>query len=254
MPGQDELVATFEMTFKQLLGNDGRPSEFSPLVILTFPNTGSKVSLLAVDNQCISLELKARRSQTTHIANNAAGSTEQSAIGRSTDAACDAYILLGRSNVASDLNNQISSNQHISERKRSPPQLSSPASLSNCEQTCTSGRNVVIFDETGVGKSSIINTIAQKELTKTSNDAPGCTFSSECYPGEISSQRFVLLDTAGLNEGNEGMVPAAKAEKQLKSLLRELMSSESNGIGLLVYCVHSTSAPHALHQENHKNS
>lgn len=235
MLGRGELVATFETTFKRLLGNDGRP-----------------ISLSAVDNQRISLELKARHSQTTHITNNAAGGTEQSAIGHSTDAARDAYILLGRSNVASDLDNQISSNQHserhhdqgsvvqftgmsVSERKRSPPQLSPPASLSNCE-TRAGGRNVVIFGETGVGKSSIINTIAQKELAKTSNDAPGCTSSSERYPVEISSQRFVLLDTAGLNEGNEGTVPAAKAEKQLKSLLRELMSSGSDGIGLLVYC------------------
>lgn len=245
MLGRGELVATFETTFKRLLGDDGRP-----------------ISLSAVDNQRISLQLKARRSQTTHIANNAAGGTEQSAIGRSTDAARNAHILFGRSNVASDLDNQISSNQHserrhdqgsvvqftempVSERKRSPPQLSPPASLSNCE-TRASGRNVVIFGETGVGKSSIINTIAQKELAKTSNDSPGCTSNSERYPVEISSQRFVLLDTAGLNEGNEGTVPAAKAEKQLKSLLRELISSGSDGIGLLVYCVHSTSAPHAL--------
>ncbi|KAG2064363.1 hypothetical protein BDR04DRAFT_265003 [Suillus decipiens] len=41
------------------------------------------------------------------------------------------------------------------------------------------------------------------------------------------------------------MVPAAKAGRQLKSLLCKLMNPESGGIGLLVYCVHSTSAPHA---------
>jgi hypothetical protein len=41
-------------------------------------------------------------------------------------------------------------------------------------------------------------------------------------------------------------VLAAKAERQLKSLLHELMSPGSDGIGLLVYCMHSTTAPHAL--------
>lgn len=97
-----------------------------------------------------------------------------------------------------------------------------------------------------MGKSSIINIIAQQELAETSNDAAGCTSSSGHYLAEISSQRLVLVDTAGLNEGTEGTVPAAKAERQLKSLLRKLMSSGSDGIGLLVYCVRNTTAPHAL--------
>lgn len=41
----------------------------------------------------------------------------------------------------------------------------------------------------------------------------------------------------GLGEGTEGTVPAAEAEKILKSLLYELMRTESGGINLLVYCV-----------------
>ncbi|KAG2040449.1 hypothetical protein BDR03DRAFT_892384 [Suillus americanus] len=381
MLGQGELVAMFETTLERLLGNDRGPSESSPSAMLSFPHTGSKVSLSAVDNQRISLELRARRSQTTQIANHAVRGTEQSGIGRSTDTARDAYILFGTSNLASDLDNsirgfqsvldqcplnhpdraaalsnlahavlrgnttnirtdidhvvslfrsaldlrppghpdhllsnldlcqalqyrylhqtghadlreatdisryvlplcvdggylhrvvldtnklhddQISSSQHsewnhdqrsvvqsteIPESKRSPQQLSPPTSSSNRKQTRVRGRNIIIFGETGVGKSSIINTLAQQGLAETSNDASGCTSSSERYPVEISGQRFVLFDTAGLNEGTEGTVPAAMAEKQLKRLLLELMSPESDGIGLLVYCVRSTSAPRAL--------
>ncbi|KAG1848073.1 hypothetical protein DFJ58DRAFT_796765 [Suillus subalutaceus] len=361
-----ELVGVFETTLERLLGSDGWP-----------------ISISTVDNQRISLELRARCSQTTQMANHAVGGNEQSEIGRSTDAARDAYILFGTSSLASDLDNsirgfqsvldqcplnhpgraaalsnlahavlrgnaknvrtdidhgislfrsaldlrppghpdhllsnldlcqalqcrylhqqahadlceatdlsryvlplcvegsylhqvvldtnklhasQISSGQHSErhydqrsvvqsseipefEQKRSPPQLSPPASLSNAEQTHVRGRNVVIFGETGVGKSSIINTLAQQGLAETSNDASGCTSSSDRYPVEISGQRFVMFDTAGLNEGTEGTVPAAMAEKQLKKLLLELMSPESDGIGLLVYCVRSTSAPRAL--------
>ncbi|KAG1809693.1 P-loop containing nucleoside triphosphate hydrolase protein, partial [Suillus subaureus] len=99
--------------------------------------------------------------------------------------------------------------------------------------------NIVIFGETGVGKSSIINILVQQGLAETSDGALGCTSGFKCCPAEISGQRFVLFDTAGT-------VPAAMAEKQLKSLLGELMSPESDGIGLLVYCMRSTSALHAL--------
>jgi len=50
----------------------------------------------------------------------------------------------------------------------------------------------------------------------------------------------------GLDEGTAGTVPAAEAEENLKSLLRELMSPRSDGIGLLVYCVRSVRVSRAL--------
>jgi predicted GTPase len=109
-------------------------------------------------------------------------------------------------------------------------------------------RNIVIFGETGSGKSSIINAIAQKQLAKTSNDAHGCTSTAQRHPVEISDQRFVLIDTPGLNLGAADTVPAAKAEKQLKHLLRELMSSRLDEISLLVYCMYGTIAPRALNR------
>ncbi|KAG2364637.1 P-loop containing nucleoside triphosphate hydrolase protein, partial [Suillus spraguei] len=102
-------------------------------------------------------------------------------------------------------------------------------------------RNVVIFGKTGSGKSSIINTIVHKQLAKTSNDVHGCTSTTQRYPVEISGQRFTLIDTAGLNLG-----VAKKAEKQLKSLLRELLSPRSDGIDLLVYCVRCMTSLRAL--------
>ncbi|KAG0697663.1 hypothetical protein DFH29DRAFT_1003513 [Suillus ampliporus] len=131
------------------------------------------------------------------------------------------------------------------ERRQSPSPLPPQASSSNHE-TRPRERNVVIFGESGSGKSSVINAIMQKELAKTSSDAAGCTFSYQRHRVEISGQRFVLFDTAGLNEGTVGTVPAAKAEEKLKGLLRELMSPGSDGIGLLVYCIRSTRARRAL--------
>ncbi|KAG1758002.1 P-loop containing nucleoside triphosphate hydrolase protein [Suillus lakei] len=109
-------------------------------------------------------------------------------------------------------------------------------------------KNVVIFGETGSGKSSVINVIAQKRLAKTSNDAPGCTSEPQSYSVEISGQKFALIDTAGLNEGTEGTVPPKQAIKQLKSLLRKHMKSRSpsDGVDLLVYCVRSATPRSAL--------
>ncbi|KAG2346145.1 hypothetical protein BDR05DRAFT_66499 [Suillus weaverae] len=139
----------------------------------------------------------------------------------------------GRSIVVSD------------ESDSSPPPLPPKASSSKHE-TRLRKTNVVFFGESGSGKSSVINAITQTQRAKTSSDATACTFSYQCYAVDISDQSYVLFDTAGLNEGNISAVPAAKAETELKSLLRGLMSPGSDGIGLLVYCVRSTRAHQAL--------
>ncbi|KAG1764539.1 P-loop containing nucleoside triphosphate hydrolase protein [Suillus occidentalis] len=120
-----------------------------------------------------------------------------------------------------------------------------PHALSSSpEHTRPRERNVVIFGETGSGKSSFVNRIAQHLLAETSIDARGCTSAPERYPVEISDKEYVLIDTPGLNEVSVGTVPDAKAKKLLESLLRELMSSRSDDIGLLVYCVRRAVKPH----------
>ncbi|KAG1872404.1 hypothetical protein DFJ58DRAFT_437427 [Suillus subalutaceus] len=131
---------------------------------------------------------------------------------------------------------------------QSSDKQASPAPSSKREQTHPREKIVVIFGETGSGKSSMINVIAQKQVAKSSNDALGCTFESKRYSVHISGQEFALFDTAGLNEGTAGTVPQKQAKQQLTSLLDKLMShkSPSDGIDLLVYCVHNTTAPHAI--------
>jgi GTP-binding protein EngB required for normal cell division len=104
-------------------------------------------------------------------------------------------------------------------------------------------KTIVIFGNDGSGISSIINVIAREQLAKTSCDAHGCTSTPQRYQVEISGHRFVLFDTASLNQGAGGTVTTAKAEKQLGSLLRKLMNSKSDEIGLLVYCMRRTTAP-----------
>ncbi|KAG1731675.1 hypothetical protein EDB19DRAFT_2041699 [Suillus lakei] len=212
MLGRGELVGTVETTLDQLLAHNGQ-----------------SISCSAVDNQCISLTLKVQRIKSTQLVDHAASSTAE-----------------GVANDQLAYPPAVVRSTGITGQPTLP--LSGDASSSSLE-TPPWRRNVVIFGETGSGKSSIINAIAREQLAETSDDATGCTSGHKRHPVTISGQRFILIDTVGLGEGPAGTVPAAEAKRQLKSLLRELMSSRSpsDGIGLLVYCVSSrTTAPPTL--------
>ncbi|KAF8557973.1 hypothetical protein OG21DRAFT_1434097 [Imleria badia] len=105
-------------------------------------------------------------------------------------------------------------------------------------------RNVIVFGESGVGKSSVINMIAGKHITRTSNDAVGCTFRCHCYQVLLDGLSLNLWDTVGLDEGTEGTVPARQAESSLKAFLHQI--TRWNGIDLLLYCVRGTRVRQAL--------
>ncbi|KAF9231201.1 hypothetical protein BU15DRAFT_11629, partial [Melanogaster broomeanus] len=83
-------------------------------------------------------------------------------------------------------------------------------------------RNIVIFGDSGVGKSSIINMLTG------SSSAIGPTFESSNYMIPINDETFSVWDTTGLDEGTHGRVLAEVAEKNLTKLLREL--GGANGI------------------------
>ncbi|KAG2111802.1 P-loop containing nucleoside triphosphate hydrolase protein [Suillus cothurnatus] len=115
------------------------------------------------------------------------------------------------------------------------------ASSNDAEEVsfCTENCSVIIFGETGAGKSSLINLIAGTEAAPTSPDAMGCTAGTKEYVHDISVQnktlKVKLLDTAGLNEGSEGTVPADEGRKVLKKLLQKRMGQDD--INLIMYCV-----------------
>lgn len=107
------------------------------------------------------------------------------------------------------------------------------------DEASTDTYNIVIFGETGAGKSSLVNLIVGSETAPASCDAEGCTAETQEYiydlviHGKTSKVKF--FDTAGLGEGSEGKVPDKKARKNLKDILQRLM--EQDGIHLLMYCV-----------------
>ncbi|KAF9522884.1 P-loop containing nucleoside triphosphate hydrolase protein [Crepidotus variabilis] len=93
--------------------------------------------------------------------------------------------------------------------------------------------NIVVFGETGTGKSSLINMLADGEVARTSSAAVGETFSSQDYVVTIKNAPYRLWDTAGMNEGNKGTLPAEKALENLRNLVLGLQ----DGVNLLLYCV-----------------
>ena len=60
----------------------------------------------------------------------------------------------------------------------------------------------------------------------------------------LEKMSCALWDTAGLDEGPEGTVPADQAESNLKQLMQEL--TRSGGIHLVIYCIRCTRLTRAL--------
>ncbi|KAG2066039.1 P-loop containing nucleoside triphosphate hydrolase protein [Suillus decipiens] len=118
-----------------------------------------------------------------------------------------------------------------------PSQSSATAigELQHCTDTC----NIVIFGESGSGKSSLVNLISGTNTAVTSSDAGGCTTRINAYEvlirSEMWTQKVKLFDTAGLDEGPQATVPDKEARRVLKKLVRTLM--EQGNIHLIMYCV-----------------
>jgi hypothetical protein len=91
--------------------------------------------------------------------------------------------------------------------------------------------NVIIFGETGTGKSSIVNMFDGGKEANVDNGALGVTFEHEFYEKRINGSTFRVFDTVGLNEGTAGTVTAPKAIAGLYNLIAQL----DDGVSLLVY-------------------
>ncbi|KAH7888377.1 hypothetical protein F5I97DRAFT_1852035 [Phlebopus sp. FC_14] len=138
-----------------------------------------------------------------------------------------------------------SDGHHITEQEEcASPICEVSESPQNLALIASPQRNIVVFGDSGVGKSSLINMLAGHEVAKTSSSAIGCTFQSTHYKIFMDGELYNIWDTAGLDEGTQGRVPAELAEKYLTKLLRDL--GGANGIHLLVYCVRGSSIKKSL--------
>jgi GTP-binding protein EngB required for normal cell division len=91
--------------------------------------------------------------------------------------------------------------------------------------------NVIIFGETGAGKSSVVNMLPGGPVAIVKSDARGVTFEHIRYEKDIGGRRLHIFDTVGLNEGAVGTMSAAKAIEELYRLMLGL----DDGVSLLVY-------------------
>ncbi|EIW83670.1 hypothetical protein CONPUDRAFT_150739 [Coniophora puteana RWD-64-598 SS2] len=96
--------------------------------------------------------------------------------------------------------------------------------------------NVIIFGESGVGKSSVVNVLVGTPAAKTSQDADTCTLTSERYFAVLESldERIITLwDTAGLSDSRLGWDSYLDAVSKANELIGELR--RAGGIHLLLF-------------------
>lgn len=97
--------------------------------------------------------------------------------------------------------------------------------------TTTEPIRILVFGETGTGKTSACNALSGQKMP-TSNSAVGVTFQSHNYlPFIKGDNSYILTDTIGLNESDKGTVKATEAFKNLL----ELIKNSSNGYNLLIH-------------------
>ncbi|KAG6378086.1 P-loop containing nucleoside triphosphate hydrolase protein [Boletus reticuloceps] len=99
----------------------------------------------------------------------------------------------------------------------------------------SSSLNVILFGETGVGKSSVINLIAGRHVAATSPGVEGCTMSFRPYSFPVNSRTFHIWDTVGLEEPEMGANGYLPAIEQACELIHNLSSQD--GVDLLLFCM-----------------
>ena len=96
--------------------------------------------------------------------------------------------------------------------------------------------NVIVFGESGVGKSSVVNLIAGQPVAETSPDAGACTFASRPYHVVLESYKpYCVWDTIGLNEPEISREDYLRAIKHAYMLIKGL--EHSGGVHLLLLCM-----------------
>ncbi|KAI6030460.1 P-loop containing nucleoside triphosphate hydrolase protein [Pisolithus orientalis] len=95
--------------------------------------------------------------------------------------------------------------------------------------------NVILFGQTGVGKSSVVNLIAGRPVAEVSPDAEGCTMSSTEYRFVVGAHDFRIWDTVGLEEPAVGMNAYFEAILKALQLIRRVAAA--GGVNLLLFCM-----------------
>jgi len=98
-----------------------------------------------------------------------------------------------------------------------------------------STKNIVLFGETGAGKSSVVNLMAGEEKAKTSPDMERCTMCWKEFSIAFDGFKYKVFDTIGLEEPQLGINEYLDAIYNARNLIMKLESE--GGIDLLLFCV-----------------
>ncbi|KAF9227191.1 kinase-like protein [Gyrodon lividus] len=110
--------------------------------------------------------------------------------------------------------------------------------------------NVIIFGDTGAGKSSLINLIAGEILVKSSTHIYDSVFQASSYDAYLAGDHhrrhhFKLFETVGLN-GQLGVAQYLDALAKLYELICEL--HRTGGVRLLIFCIRGGRVTAAMQQ------
>ncbi|OJA10174.1 hypothetical protein AZE42_01842 [Rhizopogon vesiculosus] len=96
-------------------------------------------------------------------------------------------------------------------------------------------KNVVLFGETGAGKSSVVNLMAGEEMAITSPDMQLCTMTWKEYPMAFDGYKYSVFDTIGLQGPHLEVDDYLDAIVNARNLIMKLVNE--GGIDLLLFCV-----------------
>ena len=97
-------------------------------------------------------------------------------------------------------------------------------------------KNVILFGETGVGKSSVINLMTGNEVAGVSSGLEGCTLDAKAYPFTFDGGTEIqIFDTVGLEEPEMNINTFSDAVKNAHRLITSL--HDTGGVDLLLFCI-----------------